>query len=82
MPACLNGGRSCSVVVMMVLPLPICIGVPFVSLLLPATLDGGLGFLLPVQERVFRRLNMLQAKMVPALSHSAGLNPRAFRWAV
>ncbi|NWR56079.1 CPSF1 factor, partial [Bucorvus abyssinicus] len=44
-----------------------------------ATLDGGLGLLLPMQEKTFRRLLMLQNALGTALPHHAGLNPRAFR---
>lgn len=43
------------------------------------TLDGGIGFTLPVSEKVYRRLLMLQNDMTNALSHNAGLNPRAWR---
>lgn len=49
----------------------------FLSLL--ATLDGAIGCLLPVPEKMFRRLHMLQIKMVQGLPHTAGLNPKAFR---
>ncbi|KAM6125776.1 LOW QUALITY PROTEIN: cleavage and polyadenylation specificity factor subunit 1 [Pterocles gutturalis] len=44
-----------------------------------ATLDGGLGLLLPMQEKTFRRLLMLQNALSSALPTNAGLNPRAFR---
>uniref|UniRef100_A0A8C3UBU7 Cleavage and polyadenylation specificity factor subunit 1 n=1 Tax=Catharus ustulatus TaxID=91951 RepID=A0A8C3UBU7_CATUS len=44
-----------------------------------ATLDGGLGLLLPMQEKTYRRLLMLQNALSSALPHLAGLNPRAFR---
>lgn len=44
-----------------------------------ATLDGGIGYLLPVPEKVYRRLLMLQAKLSNGLPHVAGLNPKAFR---
>eukprot|EP00949_MAST-11_sp_MAST-11-sp1_P002136 g2136.t1 len=43
------------------------------------TVIGGVGALLPVEERVFRRLAMLQVVMSRSLPHDAGLNPRAFR---
>ncbi|KAK2510539.1 Cpsf1 [Columba guinea] len=45
-----------------------------------ATLDGGLGLLLPMQEKTYRRLLMLQNALGSALAHHAGLNPRAFRY--
>lgn len=57
-------------------PLPSC---PTALTPLPATLDGGLGLLLPMQEKTFRRLLMLQNALGTALPHHAGLNPRAFR---
>ena len=50
--------------------------------LIAATLDGSLGYLLPLPETTFRRLKMLQIKLVQGLSHNAGLNPKAFRCAL
>ncbi|XP_070796329.1 cleavage and polyadenylation specificity factor subunit 1 isoform X3 [Pituophis catenifer annectens] len=44
-----------------------------------ATLDGGIGLLLPMQEKTYRRLLMLQNALTSMLPHHAGLNPRAFR---
>ncbi|KAF4518485.1 hypothetical protein B566_EDAN006490 [Ephemera danica] len=44
-----------------------------------ATLDGGLGYLLPLPEKTYRRLLMLQNVLVNQMSHTAGLNPKAFR---
>uniref|UniRef100_A0A2D4KBQ1 Cleavage and polyadenylation specificity factor subunit 1 n=1 Tax=Micrurus paraensis TaxID=1970185 RepID=A0A2D4KBQ1_9SAUR len=44
-----------------------------------ATLDGGMGLLLPMQEKTYRRLLMLQNALTSMLPHHAGLNPRAFR---
>lgn len=44
------------------------------------TLDGGLGCLLPIPEKVYRRLSMLQIKMTQGLRHLGGLNPKAFRY--
>lgn len=44
-----------------------------------ATLDGGIGCLLPVPEKVYRRLSMLQVKMTHGMRHLAGLNPKGFR---
>ncbi|XP_063236950.1 cleavage and polyadenylation specificity factor subunit 1 [Bacillus rossius redtenbacheri] len=44
-----------------------------------ATLDGGLGYLLPVPEKTYRRLLMLQNVLANHISHTAGLNPKAFR---
>ncbi|KAL1123917.1 hypothetical protein AAG570_001687 [Ranatra chinensis] len=44
-----------------------------------ATLDGGLGYLLPVPEKTYRRLLMLQNLLVTHMPHMAGLNPKAFR---
>uniref|UniRef100_A0A452ETX6 Cleavage and polyadenylation specificity factor subunit 1 n=1 Tax=Capra hircus TaxID=9925 RepID=A0A452ETX6_CAPHI len=44
-----------------------------------STLDGGIGLLLPMQEKTYRRLLMLQNALTTMLPHHAGLNPRAFR---
>lgn len=44
-----------------------------------ATLDGGLGYVLPVPEKTYRRLLMLQNVLVNHVQHTAGLNPKAFR---
>ncbi|XP_061520798.1 cleavage and polyadenylation specificity factor subunit 1 [Phycodurus eques] len=44
-----------------------------------ATLDGGIGLLLPMQEKTYRRLLMLQNALNTLLPHHAGLNPKAFR---
>ncbi|XP_065344117.1 cleavage and polyadenylation specificity factor subunit 1 [Cloeon dipterum] len=44
-----------------------------------ATLDGGLGYVLPLPEKTYRRLLMLQNVMVNHMQHVAGLNPKAFR---
>ncbi|XP_043546870.1 cleavage and polyadenylation specificity factor subunit 1 isoform X1 [Chiloscyllium plagiosum] len=44
-----------------------------------ATLDGGMGLLLPMQEKTYRRLLMLQNALITMIPHHAGLNPKAFR---
>ncbi|CAH0380574.1 unnamed protein product [Bemisia tabaci] len=44
-----------------------------------ATLDGGLGFVLPVSEKTYRRLLMLQNVLHTHIPHTAALNPRAYR---
>ncbi|XP_037549569.1 cleavage and polyadenylation specificity factor subunit 1 [Nematolebias whitei] len=44
-----------------------------------ATLDGGIGLLLPMTEKTYRRLLMLQNALNTLLQHHAGLNPKAFR---
>ncbi|XP_015127450.1 cleavage and polyadenylation specificity factor subunit 1 [Diachasma alloeum] len=44
-----------------------------------ATLDGSLGYILPVPEKTYRRLLMLQNVLVTHISHMAGLNPKAYR---
>ncbi|XP_045455105.1 cleavage and polyadenylation specificity factor subunit 1 [Melitaea cinxia] len=43
------------------------------------TLDGALGYVVPVSEKVYRRLLMLQNVMNNYCCHVAGLNPRAYR---
>ncbi|WVZ14862.1 hypothetical protein V8G54_012428 [Vigna mungo] len=47
--------------------------------LLFGTLDGSIGCIAPLDEITFRRLQSLQRKLVDAVAHVAGLNPRAFR---
>lgn len=47
--------------------------------LLFGTLDGGLGCIAPLDELTFRRLQSLQKKLVDAVPHVAGLNPKSFR---
>lgn len=44
-----------------------------------ASLDGSLGYLLPISEKVYRRLLMLQNALNMQIPHTAGLNPRAYR---
>ncbi|XP_050311770.1 LOW QUALITY PROTEIN: cleavage and polyadenylation specificity factor subunit 1 [Anthonomus grandis grandis] len=44
-----------------------------------ATLDGGLGYVMPVAEKTYRRLLMLQNVLVSHGAHVAGLNPKSFR---
>lgn len=43
------------------------------------SVDGAIGFLFPVDEEVYRDLQMLQNEMTVALPHVAGLNPKAWR---
>lgn len=44
-----------------------------------ATLDGSLGYILPVPEKTYRRLLMLQNVLVTHICHIAGLNPKSYR---
>ncbi|GIY05432.1 cleavage and polyadenylation specificity factor subunit 1 [Caerostris extrusa] len=44
-----------------------------------ATLDGSIGYILPVPEKTYRRLLMLQNVLVVSIPHTAGLNPKAYR---
>ena len=57
---------------------------PFPSLplspLYPGTLDGGLGYVITVPEKVYRRLSMLQIKLTQGVRHVAGLNPKCHRY--
>ncbi|KAJ3110285.1 Cleavage and polyadenylation specificity factor subunit 1 [Phlyctochytrium bullatum] len=43
------------------------------------TADGGIAFLVPVNEKLYKRAYALYSKMVNSLQHHAGLNPRGFR---
>lgn len=45
----------------------------------PASLDGALGYLLPIPEKTYRRLLMLQNVLNSYCQHVGGLNPKAFR---
>lgn len=47
--------------------------------LLFGTLDGSIGCVAPLDELTFRRLQSLQRKLVDAVPHVAGLNPKSFR---
>ncbi|GAB0099522.1 Cleavage and polyadenylation specificity factor subunit 1 [Sergentomyia squamirostris] len=44
-----------------------------------ATLDGGLGFCLPLPEKTYRRLFMLQNLLMVHSAHLCGLNPKVYR---
>ena len=44
--------------------------------------DGSLSSLTPVEESAFKRLQLLQGQLTRNIQHIAGLNPRAFRWAL
>lgn len=44
-----------------------------------ATLDGGVGYVLPLPEKTYRRLFMLQNVLMTHSPHLCGLNPKAFR---
>ena len=46
---------------------------------LKATLDGGIGYLIPISEKTFRRLFVLQNALVVMIPHYAGLNPKSYR---
>ncbi|ONK71681.1 uncharacterized protein A4U43_C04F11250 [Asparagus officinalis] len=47
--------------------------------LLFGTLDGSIGCVAPLEELTFRRLQTLQKRLVDAVPHVCGLNPRSFR---
>lgn len=44
-----------------------------------STLDGGLGYLVPLPEKTYRRLFMLQNVLVTHIAHLGGLNPKSYR---
>ena len=48
-------------------------------LVIAASLDGSIGFVLPITEKTYRRLLMLQNALNVHLPHIAGLNPKAYR---
>jgi cleavage and polyadenylation specificity factor subunit 1 len=43
------------------------------------TSEGGLSMIIPVEEKMFKRLYGLYSRMVTHLEHYAGLNPRGYR---
>lgn len=43
------------------------------------THDGAVGIVCPIEEMTFKRLFALQARMISAIPHFAGLNPKSFR---
>ena len=47
-----------------------------------ATLDGGMGYCLPLPEKTYRRLFMLQNVLLTHMEHLCGLNPKSFRYVV
>lgn len=44
-----------------------------------ATLEGGLGYILPLPEKTYRRLFMLQNVLLLHIEHLCGLNPKQYR---
>lgn len=44
-----------------------------------STIDGGLGYVVPVDELMFRKLFSLHTQMTFRISHVGGLNPKLFR---
>jgi len=42
--------------------------------------NGNLGFISPINERMYRRLNILQAQIINNEEQPAALNPRAHRY--
>ena len=50
-------------------------------ILMLGTLDGGLGYIMAVPEKVYRRLSMLQIKLTQGVRHLGGMNPKAYRFA-
>lgn len=48
-------------------------------LLMFGTVEGGVGAMVPLEEKAFRRLYALQGVMVNALMHVCAFNPRGFR---
>jgi len=47
--------------------------------ILTASLDGSIGYLLPITEKMYRRLSMLQNVLSTYIPHIAGLNPKSYR---
>lgn len=47
--------------------------------ILATTHSGSLALITPLNEQVYRRLQVLQTQLVNTLDHPCGLNPRAYR---
>ncbi len=47
--------------------------------ILMTTQTGSLALITPLNEQVYRRLQVLQTQLVNTLDHACGLNPRAYR---
>lgn len=45
-----------------------------------ASINGSLHVLLPIEDAVYKRLQLLQGQLTRNVQHVAGLNPRAFRY--
>eukprot|EP01123_Difflugia_compressa_P004550 TRINITY_DN15998_c0_g1_i1.p1 TRINITY_DN15998_c0_g1~~TRINITY_DN15998_c0_g1_i1.p1 ORF type:complete len:143 (-),score=10.76 TRINITY_DN15998_c0_g1_i1:29-457(-) len=43
------------------------------------SLDGGIGYIAPINKEKFDKLGKLEMRMVSTIQHVAGLNPKAFR---
>lgn len=48
-------------------------------LIVLATLDGAIGCLVPLNEKIFRRLAMLQNSLTTMFPQYCGLNPKNYR---
>lgn len=51
----------------------------YICYFLLATLNGGLGYVLPLPEKTYRRLFMLQNVLLLHIEHLCGLNPKQYR---
>ncbi|CAG8532395.1 3944_t:CDS:10 [Paraglomus brasilianum] len=51
----------------------------FAELCLCGTLDGSIGMVTPIPEKMYKRMQLLHAQMVNGIPHPAGLNPKSFR---
>jgi cleavage and polyadenylation specificity factor subunit 1 len=73
------GSRTVSFFRIRCLPLSEARGPELKQMTVYATLDGSIGYVLPVAEKVYRRLLMLQNVLNTHIQHLAGLNPKAYR---
>ncbi|CAG8596773.1 4454_t:CDS:10 [Cetraspora pellucida] len=49
------------------------------QLCLCGTLDGSIGMITPIPEKMYKRMQLLHSQMVNGIQHPAGLNPKSFR---
>jgi len=50
-----------------------------ISKYLKGTLDGSICYVVPVSERMYKRMNALNVSLTAGINHIAGLNPRGYR---
>lgn len=52
---------------------------PMKSCVIVGTMDGSIGMFIPLEERVYKRLNLLQHLMIMSMKSACALNPKDYR---